>query len=321
MLDVLAADSDQGRVYRALTTRGQLPRELLVRDTGLPAEVVTRALAELSELDLVVEVGKGTDLWEAAPPERAVSAALRAEETRRRELWRAGAELDRLYHQAQRGAGFSRHVEPVEHPARLIMLTTRLQERAAEQVRWLDRPPYSSTPHHFRAQEEVQARRMSAGVRYRTVYSQDVYDDPGLFAAMTRMAELGEHVRLLSELPVKLTIGDDEMALLVPEPDRTGLEGALVVHASGLLNALCGLFETLWTLALPVSVEREQDQLSDRDRAIITLMAAGATDEAIARRLDLSRRTVVRRIAALLDQLGATTRFQAGVQAAKRGLL
>jgi DNA-binding NarL/FixJ family response regulator len=61
--------------------------------------------------------------------------------------------------------------------------------------------------------------------------------------------------------------------------------------------------------------------VSERDRTIITLMAAGATDEAIARRLDLSRRTVVRRIAALLDRLGATTRFQAGVQAAKRGLL
>ncbi|SDZ09962.1 regulatory protein, luxR family [Saccharopolyspora shandongensis] len=106
----------------------------------------------------------------------------------------------------------------------------------------------------------------------------------------------------------------------MPEPDRTGLDGSLVVHASGLLNALSGLFETLWTLAMPVSAETEQDQLSDRDRSIM-LMAAGATDEAIARRLHLSRRTVVRRIAALLDQLGATTRFQAGVQAAKRGLL
>jgi DNA-binding NarL/FixJ family response regulator len=41
----------------------------------------------------------------------------------------------------------------------------------------------------------------------------------------------------------------------------------------------------------------------------------------IARQLRLSRRTVTRRIAALLDRLGATTRFQAGVQAATRGWL
>ncbi|MGW5644247.1 helix-turn-helix transcriptional regulator [Saccharopolyspora sp. NPDC003752] len=321
MLDVLAADSDQGRVYRALTTRGRLHREFLAHDTGLAPAAVRKALRELAELDLVVEVGRGTDLWEAAPPVQAMSMVLREEESRRLKLWQVGAELDRLYHQARSGTGCSRHVEPVEHPARLIMLTTRLQDKATEQVRWLDRPPYYSKPHHFRAQEEIQAGRMAAGVRYRTIYSQNVYDDPELFAAMTRMADLGENVRLLSELPVKLTIGDDQIALLVPEPDRTGLDGSLVVHASGLLNALCGLFETLWTLAMPVSTGTEQDQLSDRDRSIIMLMAAGATDETIARRLHLSRRTVVRRIAALLDRLGTTTRFQAGVQAAKRGLL
>ncbi len=95
----------------------------------------------------------------------------------------------------------------------------------------------------------------------------------------------------------------------------------LVVRPSGLLQALIGVFETLWTLGIPVTDIGGEQGLPERDRAILTLMAAGATDEAIARRLDMSRRTVVRRIASLLDKLGATTRFQAGVQAAKRGLL
>jgi len=134
------------------------------------------------------------------------------------------------------------------------------------------------------------------------------------------MVGLGEDARVLAELPVKLIIGDDRTALLVPEPERVGSEGSLVVHRSGLLNAFVGVFETLWTLGVPISPAGEM-QLSERDRTIITLMAAGVTDEAIARRLRLSRRTVVRRITALLDRLGATTRFQAGVQAANRGWL
>jgi DNA-binding NarL/FixJ family response regulator len=50
-------------------------------------------------------------------------------------------------------------------------------------------------------------------------------------------------------------------------------------------------------------------------------MAAGATDEVIARRLAISRRSVVRRTGLLMERLGATTRFQAGVQAARRGWL
>jgi DNA-binding CsgD family transcriptional regulator len=208
----------------------------------------------------------------------------------------------------------------VDHPLDLIALTRQLQEQSAERIRWLDRPPYHSRPHHFEAQEALQTRRMAEGLRYRTVYHQAVYADPGLFASMTRMVEGGEDARVLAELPVKLMIGDDHTALLVPEPDRLGVEESLVVHAGGLLSAFTGLFETLWTLGVPVSGDRA-GPLSEQDRKIVTLMAAGVTDEAIARRLDLSRRTVVRRIAVLLDRLGATTRFQAGVQAAHRGWL
>jgi DNA-binding CsgD family transcriptional regulator len=140
---------------------------------------------------------------------------------------------------------------------------------------------------------------------------------------MTRMVEHGEDARVLADLPVKLMIGDDRTALLVPEPDRVGVDESLVVHAGGLLNAFAGLFETLWTLGVPVSGGRGPlaEPLSEQDRRIVSLMAAGVTDDAIARRLSLSRRTVSRRIGELLERLGATTRFQAGVQAAHRGWL
>ena len=42
-------------------------------------------------------------------------------------------------------------------------------------------------------------------------------------------------------------------------------------------------------------------------------------DEQIARELGLSLRTVRRRVAEVLDELGATSRFQAGVEAVRRG--
>ncbi|WP_024875146.1 helix-turn-helix transcriptional regulator [Saccharomonospora piscinae] len=318
MLDVLVPDSDHGRVYRALTVLARSDHRRLAEHTGLPEPTVERVLADLAERDLALRTGA---CWEAAPPDRVLSMALAEEEDRRAQLWRAGAELDRLHHQAKAAAGPFRTVAPVEHPETLLRLTARLQERAREQVRWLDRPPYYSAPADFRAQEHTQTRRMAEGLRYRTVYGQAVYGDPELFAAMTRMAARGEQVRVLAELPVKLTLGDEDVALLVPEPDRAGLEGALLIHASPLLRALSAVFETLWTLGMPVTEVAGEHDLREQDRAILTLMAAGATDDAIARRLDLSRRTVVRRVTALLDRLGATTRFQAGVQAAKRGLL
>lgn len=320
MLDVLDPDSDQGRVYRALTLHGKCTPTQLADYTGLPSVVVGTALAELADLDAVMRMD-ADDLWTAAPPDRLIAQMLRLEEERRARLWAVGAELDRLYHAAEHTARGSTEVEPVDDPLTLMALTRQLQERATEQVRWLDRPPYRSRPHHFVAQEALQARRMAAGLRYRTLYHQAVYDDTGLFTTMTRLVGLGEEARVLADLPVKLTIGDDHFALLVPDPERAGVSGVLAVHASGLLTALAGLFESLWKLGVPVSAQGDREPLSEQDRSIITLMAAGVTDEAIARRLQLSRRTVVRRITALLDRLGASTRFQAGVQAAHRGWL
>ncbi|MCT2585534.1 LuxR C-terminal-related transcriptional regulator [Actinophytocola gossypii] len=317
MLDVLDPDTDLGRVYRALTRHGRCGAERLAGHTGLPAADVGRALTELADLDVVVRVDG--DTWAARSPGLVLAELLRAEEARRERLWRAGAELDRLYHHARRDAGDG--VLAVPDPLELIALTRDLQERATDRIRWLDRPPYRSRQEDFLAQEELQTRRMAAGLRYRAVYHQAVYSDPDLFASMTRMVGLGEDARVLADLPVKLTIGDDDTALLVPDPDGTGLSGALAVRTPGLVTALAGVFETLWTLGVPLTSGGADEPLSEPDRAIVTLLAAGVTDDVIARRLRLSRRTVVRRVAALLDRLGATTRFQAGVQAAHRGWL
>jgi DNA-binding NarL/FixJ family response regulator len=53
----------------------------------------------------------------------------------------------------------------------------------------------------------------------------------------------------------------------------------------------------------------------------MTLLAAGFKDDAIARQLALSSRTVGRRVAELMESLGARTRFQAGIHAQRRRLL
>ena len=52
-----------------------------------------------------------------------------------------------------------------------------------------------------------------------------------------------------------------------------------------------------------------------------TLLASGATDSTITRRLGISQRTVERRVRHVMDTLGAETRFQAGVEAARQGLV
>ncbi|HEY8820946.1 MAG TPA: LuxR C-terminal-related transcriptional regulator [Dermatophilaceae bacterium] len=64
---------------------------------------------------------------------------------------------------------------------------------------------------------------------------------------------------------------------------------------------------------------RRAKQLDLRDARILSLLSDGRSDSTIARESGISVRTVERRVRSLMDRLGAKTRFQAGVQAARRG--
>ena len=62
-------------------------------------------------------------------------------------------------------------------------------------------------------------------------------------------------------------------------------------------------------------------EMSLEDLELLRLLATGLSLESVARRLDLSDRTVRRRTRALCDRLGLDTPIEAIVWAARRGLL
>lgn len=87
------------------------------------------------------------------------------------------------------------------------------------------------------------------------------------------------------------------------------------------------LFDTVWEYANPFEVcpdaaaATDAVQLSATQQSILEGLAVGMTDEALASRLQMSVRTCRRHISQLFDILGAESRFQSGVLAARRGWL
>lgn len=61
--------------------------------------------------------------------------------------------------------------------------------------------------------------------------------------------------------------------------------------------------------------------LSPSEQETLELRCTGMKDEAIARHLGISPRTLNRRILRLMTVLGVSSRFQAGIQAARLGLV
>ncbi|MFF9568963.1 hypothetical protein [Streptomyces sp. NPDC014685] len=135
----------------------------------------------------------------------------------------------------------------------------------------------------------------------------------------------GQHVSVTDRLPIKLVIVDRRIALLPLDPERETEPVALVVHRTGLLTALGSLFdlhfERGWPLNASGVVERDEAPVAAIDREIVALLHVGLTDAAIARRLGMGHRTVQRRLHALMDEVGAATRFRLGWYAARAGWL
>ncbi|WP_052684469.1 response regulator transcription factor [Lentzea aerocolonigenes] len=119
-----------------------------------------------------------------------------------------------------------------------------------------------------------------------------------------------------------MVIADRRVAMIPVSGDDCGGSVRLLVRAPAIVDILVAYFELLWARAVPVDLTPPPDDgLNARDRELLTLLAAGMKDRAIARALGITERTVGRRLTALMYALGVDTRFQAGVVAAHRGWL
>lgn len=141
---------------------------------------------------------------------------------------------------------------------------------------------------------------------------------------MRNRQEAGDEIRLTKGLPFSGAVNDQGMALLDLE-DRDGLPVGILLNPKSGSDWVLRCLEFTWRLGMPWQAGPEPDTgselLEPRDRQIVRLMASGISDLAIARQVGVSPRTVERRVRTVMDRLNASTRFQAGVLAAKNGLI
>jgi hypothetical protein len=162
----------------------------------------------------------------------------------------------------------------------------------------------------------VVGRAVDSGRRSRAVYPhRALHEAPDTLQA--RVDE-GEEIRLIDDLPTRLMVIGVTHAV-VPEPLGFADSPRLLVRQGSLVAALTLLFELYWEKAVPVS---ELSGAHSNERTfLLRQLQAGVKDEQISRTMGTSLRTVRRRIAELMIELGADTRFQAGAEATRRGWL
>jgi DNA-binding CsgD family transcriptional regulator len=164
------------------------------------------------------------------------------------------------------------------------------------------------------------------GIKTRAIYQYVALKDRATRSYLNELAANGARVRLTPSVPGRGLVIDREVALLPIPTEEPGGQRLAVVRERNVIAWVVATFEQLWAEASPLdevmhneASEHANTELDQTRAAILRLMAEGEKDEAISRRLSISVRTCRRHIADYMLQVGASSRFQAGVIAARSG--
>ena len=320
MLEGVGLGDVEERAYRVLLHHASLSVRELADELEVSAAVARRTADRLLA-DGLVAVREGSPVrFAPVDPALGLTALIRA---RQAELERATSAVQTYaadFHERTLRSEPHRLVEVLEGPTAITERVTEVLLGAQREVLAFDAPPYvAAEPNAPTVEGDVLAR----GVRVRAVYATEVLSVEGRTENIRGIVALGEQARIVPHVPLKMVVVDGETAVIPLTDSEEGTRtAAVVVRRSRLCDALVELFEATWAQGAPLFAPPGSDaegELSAVDRELLALLAAGLKDEAVGRQLGLSERTVRRHIADLVTRLGATSRFQAGAQAVRRG--
>jgi DNA-binding CsgD family transcriptional regulator len=322
VLGALGVGSAGEDVYRALLANPGSSAAELRHATGLGHNRVRSALAELERKAMITRRAGTPARFQPAPPDIVVEALISAREDELNQARLDARQLTSLLRTPPEQLHVTELVEILTSRQAVAERWMQLQQASRRSLEVFARPPLAqSAPEEH---ESLQASLHRHGATMRAVYDGEALRHPGTLEHIHRMAALGEQARVVSELPLKLALFDRRTALVPLTQGDAGstVDSGLVVHHSALLDALVVLFEIYWQRGTAVSPDGQPSgarQDAAPAGAVLTLLAGGLKDEVIASELGVSAHTVRRRIAAIMERLGVTTRFQAGLALGRQG--
>lgn len=326
MLGRLGIGPDEEAVYRAMLQDGPGAVAGLAEALGWPEERAASALDRLAALSLVRPSADGGP-GRPVDPEVGLATLLAGQESELLEKERqirasriAMAGLLADIRATGQGVAEVRKLRTMEQiQSKIEHLATTCTGEIAAFV-----PGGGQSEQHLEAARPLDTATSDRGVRLRYIFLDSCRNSTATREYVAWLGERGGLVRTVPRLPLRMLIYDRCRAI-VPMDASAADRGALVLEGTGALTGLLALFEQTWQQAKPLgesaveAVAGHASPLSPPERAVLDLLTEGFTDEAIARQLGVSVRTVRRLTADLMQRLGARSRFEAGVLAAGKG--
>ncbi|MFE7460007.1 helix-turn-helix domain-containing protein [Streptomyces sp. NPDC012600] len=322
MLGAIGLDERQEAAYRTLVAAGAAELSGLAHRLCLPEAETERVLRRLEQQGLAARSSSRPGRWVAAPPGVALGALLVRQRHELEQAEQASALLAEEYRAEASEPEVHDLVEVVTGEAAVARRFQQVRLGAASEVCAL----VSGKPVAVAGPENGSGEAAAArGVAHRMVVEREVLSLPSGTLELSAALGRDEQCRVVDRVPTNLVIADGTLAM-VPLTEHDAEPAALVVHASGLLESLTGLFEAVWREAMPLRLGEDGAGVREEcagpdatDLEILSLLLAGLTDARVAKQLELGLRTVQRRVKGLMELTGVSTRLQLGWHAYERG--
>jgi DNA-binding CsgD family transcriptional regulator/sugar-specific transcriptional regulator TrmB len=324
VFEPLGVDEATFAVYHALLSHPDSTPEQIAALVDLSNETVLELMDKLRKLDLLVPTWTNPGGEHAVHPRVGLTGLA---ERRRSELNRLLGELREAEATADVVAEQYNELLTARSSGDVEVLKGRANaSRRIEELALKARETFwGLVPTHIddstlSVEESPDLPLIERGVKLRTVYLQSMTASKQAMEYASAVHRLGCEVRVTPTLPMRLLIVDQAIAIMPMDPENP-TAGAVIHRTPAVIAVALALFDSYWAKATELfdPDERDDTPLTPHEAEVLRLLAGGAKDEQVARLLGISLRTARRITANLSERLGAASRFELGVAAAKRG--
>ena len=327
----LGFTAEQELLYRSILRDPSITCEQLAADHDLDHGSVRASCLELVRLGVLKHHTSEPSRFIVPRPAVAIGALIERREEELLTAYRRASqsrntmdELELLYRQPS-------ELEPANNGIELLKGRQAVLDRLEELSFFTRTSVYTLQPGGPRSTAELNAARhldersIRRGLDLRLLHEVSVLADEANRTYLRELMAGGAKVRVTDQKLDLMIIMDYEAALIPADPTSRD-RGALLIRQPGVVGRLLDLFDRAWRDAtelprLPDSEQTPRTEISEQDRRILELLASGCTDETSAREVGVSVRHLRRTISRLMQLLDANSRFEAGVEAARRGWL
>ncbi|TDU04472.1 regulatory LuxR family protein [Streptomyces sp. 846.5] len=292
-----------------------------------PIAIVSEHFEHLLAFGLIRPTAPGSRQFTSVTPEAAAACILGGAQSHvteaQQQIDRVRSNLlalDEVYREAQRTWKAPSEISVVEGLETVRSLLADLSRTCENELLSLQ-PGSGASAEALEQAGRLTMETLARGVRQRVIFHHTARAHLPTVSHVREISQAGAEVRSVADLPDRMLIIDGKMAV-VPVAWRASRAGATIVRDPAVVSFMAATFETLWTAGTPFEVADNVPQAvipDDLRQTIVQLLANGYKDEAIAHRMGVSVRTCRRHIADLMNDISASSRFQAGFLTAQSG--